>query len=61
MKPEATLEDYQKREKFLIRYLESQVVKMEKVEGLYFSPESRGKKSAYKDILFKLTKDKNEQ
>jgi hypothetical protein len=53
-----TKEDYQKREKFLIKYIESQIFKFEKIEETHFSPESRGKRSAYKDILFKLNKDK---
>lgn len=46
-----TLEDYQKREKHLIKYIESQIRKEEK----QISYEGFVKVSAYKDILFKLT------
>lgn len=56
MKSNATLEDYQIREKFLLTYIESQIVKAEKMINDYDS-EGHGRKSAYKDILFKLKKD----
>ena len=49
-----TLEDYQKREKHLIKYIESQIKKAEKQTEM-FDLEGFGKVSAYKDILFKLT------
>ena len=51
MKPTATLEDYQNREKFLIKYIESQVKKLE-IQQVF----DAGGRKAYKDILFKLTK-----
>lgn len=57
MKPEATLEDYQKREIFLINYLESQINKNQKTAETYNSAEHYYKTNAYKDILYKLTKD----
>ena len=54
MKNSATLEDFQNREKFLIRYIKSQIIKAERQVN-HFDPEGLGKRSAYKDILFKLT------
>ena len=54
MKANATLEDYQNREKFLIQYIESQILKAEKQMERYLNVESQGKRKAYKDILFKL-------
>jgi len=56
MKPDATLEDYQNREKFLISYIKSQILKSEKMIS-DFDSEGHGQKSAYKDILYKLEKD----
>lgn len=56
MKSNATLEDYKIRDAYLIRYIESQIVKAEKMINDYDN-EGHGRKSAYKDILFKLTKD----
>jgi hypothetical protein len=58
MKSEATLEDYQNREKFLIRYLQSQILKADTNIGKYSSYEDYGKSKAYKDLLFKLTEFK---
>lgn len=58
MKPTATLEDYQNREKFLIRYLQSQILKADNNIGKYSSYEDYGKSKAYKDLLFKLTEFK---
>lgn len=59
MKPTATLEDYQNREKFLIRHIESQIRKCEtnvlKYPSTSLVEDVRVK--AYKDILFKLMKD----
>ena len=55
MKQSATLEDYQNREKFLIKYIESQIKKLEIVPN--FAEGDLGRRKAYKDILFKLTKD----
>lgn len=54
MKNNATLEDFQNREKFLIKYIKSQIAKAEKQIN-DFNSEGHGKRSAYKDILFKLT------
>lgn len=57
MKPNATLEDFQDREKFLINYIESQIRKLENQDipdYPWMSEKSLGKKSAYKDILYKL-------
>lgn len=59
MKPNATLEDYQNRDKFIISYLESQIKKAEDANYKYGSEESLAKRSAYKDILYKLTKDES--
>ena len=55
MKQSATLEDYQNREKFLIKYIESQIKKLEK--SVWMSNGDQGRRKAYKDILFKLMKD----
>ncbi len=55
MKQSATLEDYQNREKFLIKYIESQIKKLEIVPN--FAEGDLGRRKAYKDILFKLIKD----
>ena len=60
MKPDATLEAYQTREKFLISYIKSQITKLEHQENeefKWFSDKTAGKRSAYKDILYKLEKD----
>lgn len=60
MKPDATLEDYQNREKFLISYIKSQITKLEHQENeeyKWFSGKTAGKRSAYKDLLYKLDKD----
>ncbi len=57
MKPTATLEDYKNREKFLIKYIESQINKNQSTADQYNSAEHYYKCGAYKDILFKLTKD----
>lgn len=57
MKPEATLEDYQRREQFLIEYIESQIRKIENQDTpdfTWMNEKSAGKRSAYKDILYKL-------
>lgn len=54
MKPTATLEDYQNREKFLIKYIENQIRNLEKL--VWMENMDEGKRKAYKDILFKLTK-----
>jgi len=56
MKPDATLEDYQNREKFLIKYIENQIKKLEK--SVWMCDGDQGRRKAYKDILFKLNKDK---
>lgn len=58
MKPNATLEDYQNREKFLIKYLQSQIFKTDNTIRRYSSHEDYGKNKAYKDLLFKLTEFK---
>lgn len=50
------LEDFQRRDEFLIKYIKKQIVKAEEQIENYDS-EGHGKKSAYKDILYKLTKD----
>ena len=55
MKQSATLEDYQNREKFLIKYIESQIKKLEK--SVWMSNGDQGRRKAYKDILFKLMKE----
>lgn len=47
MKVDATLEDFKNREKFLIKYIESQIEK--KSHGF-----ADGAKEAYQDILYKL-------
>jgi hypothetical protein len=57
MKIDATLEDYQNREKFLIKYIESQIKKKTEKQIENYDSEGHGKRSAYKDILFKLTKE----
>lgn len=44
MKPEATLEDYQRREVFLIDYIQKQILKAEKQIN-DFDSEGHGKKS----------------
>ena len=54
MKSDATLEDYQNREKFLIRYIKSQIEKKQKNVSIWSNEQSRGSLNAYKDILFKL-------
>lgn len=63
MKPNATLEDYQNREKFLIKYIESQIQKLENQETSehykWISEADQGRRKAYKDILFKLVKDED--
>jgi len=56
MKIGATLKDYQRRDAFLVKYIKSQLLKAEKQINDYDS-EGHGKKSAYEDILYKLTKD----
>lgn len=56
MKKDATLDDFKKREKYLVKYLESQIIKAEKMINDY-DPEGHAFKSAYKDILVKLTKE----
>lgn len=58
MKKDATLEDYQNREKFLIKYLQSQIFKTDETLRKYSSMENYGKNKAYKDLLFKLTEFK---
>lgn len=60
MKPEATLEDYQRRELFLIKYVEHQIWKIDSIKQTEYPWEmehAKGKRSAYKDILYKLTKN----
>lgn len=57
MKPEATKEDFVNREKYLIRYLNSQVEKMNRTLEKWHCEKTKGKRNAYQDILFKLTKD----
>jgi len=57
MKPTATLEDYQNREKFLIKYIENQIKNLEKL--VWMENMDEGKRKAYKDILFKLMKDED--
>lgn len=57
MKPYAKLEDYQRREIFLINYLESQINKTQLIADRFNSLEHYAKCNAYKDILYKLTKD----
>lgn len=54
------LEDYQKRDAHIIRYCEQMITKYDKTIEKYCCSESRIKRSAYKDILFKLTKNNTE-
>jgi len=56
MKLEATKEDYENRDKFLIKYINSQILKMNLHREKYNCEKSAGKRSAYQGILFKLTK-----
>lgn len=56
MKPTTTLEDYQKLEKFLISYIESQIIKLE--DSVWMCDGDQGRRKAYKDILFKLTNNR---
>jgi len=57
MKANATLEDFEKREAFLIEYLKKQITKLTFSNRLYPSEQNYGRIKAYKDILFKLEKD----
>lgn len=57
MKPDATLEDYKNRELFLINYLQNQIVKKQEASNRYDCAELQSVSNAYKDILYKLTKD----
>ena len=50
MKAEATLEDFWSREKFLIKYLKSQIDKNSKYND--------GKRNSYQDLYYKLTGNK---
>lgn len=57
MKKEATLDDFWNREAFLIQYLESQIEKKQKTADMFNTFEHYSACNAYKDILFKLTKN----
>jgi len=57
MKPDATLEDYKNREKFLIEYIKSQIFKKQKTAEQFNTSEHYSECRAYKDILYKLEKD----
>ena len=52
MKADATLEDFKRRELCLVQYIERQIGKLERQQGF-----TAGGREAYKDILFKLTKE----
>jgi len=60
MKPDATLEDFQRRELFLINYIENQIRKLDTNYIKYECEESYIKMKPYMDILFKLKKDSKE-
>lgn len=51
-----TLTDYQKRDAHIVRYLEEMIAKLEK--SVWMSDGEQGRRKAYKDILFKMTKTK---
>lgn len=55
---EMTLEDYQKRDAHIVKYLNYMIRKAEKNLEDYRDPMDAVKRSAYKDILFKMTKNK---
>lgn len=48
---------YQKRDAYIVKYLEQMIAKCERNMDKYLCEESRGKRSAYKDVLFKMTND----
>ncbi len=60
MKPDATLEDFKNREKFLIKYIESQISKLNYNYKKHYNHEDYIKINPYKDILYKLRKDSND-
>jgi hypothetical protein len=58
-----TVEDYKNRDAHIIKYIEQQVSKADKVieQGSYMSVEAKGRRSAYKDILYKLKRIENQE
>lgn len=54
-----TLQDYERRDKFIIKYIEAEISKIENFKyeaDIWQLAEQKAKRSVYKDILFKLTK-----
>lgn len=49
--------DYQKRDAHIVKYLEYMITKCEDNIGKYNCHESQAKRSVYKDILFKMTRN----
>jgi len=47
-----TVEDYQKRDAHIVKYLKKQISKLENEYATYYS--NKGKLSVYKDMLFKM-------
>lgn len=50
------LTDYQKRDAHIVKYLEEMITKLEK--SVWMSDGEQGRRKSYKDILFKMTKNK---
>jgi hypothetical protein len=46
--------DYQKRDAYITKYLKEMIAKLE--QNIWMSDGDQGRRKAYKDILFKMTK-----